>query len=234
MALPDEVADRILGEIIRGRFPAESLLPPEGELTSLYAVSRLTVREAVRILRSQNVVEIRRGRGTLVNRPERWTSLDAVVRSVRAGDSAASVSERLLEARVMVEVGAVRLAAVRRSKEDLAELESCLSEMRSGADAGDVDLFVEADISFHSVIMRASGNVFVPFMFEPFGNLLIETRRETSTVPRIQQHAIAHHESILESLVAGDEDGAHDAMETHMKQTREDLLQYVRNRDTGG
>jgi GntR family transcriptional repressor for pyruvate dehydrogenase complex len=227
MGLPEDLADRLLDEVISGRFPVESLLPPEGELATIYAVSRLTVREAVRILRSKNVVEIHRGRGTFVNKPETWTSLDAIVRSVTVDGSTLGVSERLLEARAMVEVGAVRLAAVRRSKEDLAELESCLTEMVAGADAGDVDLFVDGDIAFHDVIMRASGNLFVPFMFEPFGNLLIHTRRQTSAIPQIQRNAIRQHQAILQCLIEGDETRSRDAMEAHMEQTRSDLRKYV-------
>jgi GntR family transcriptional regulator, transcriptional repressor for pyruvate dehydrogenase complex len=228
MGLPEELADKLLGEVVHGKFAIESLLPPEGDLAAAYGVSRLTVREAIRILRSKNVLEIHRGRGTYINRPELWTSLDAIVRLVAIGDSPAGVSERLLEARAMVEIGAATLAAVRRSEEDLAELESCLEEMVSGADAGDVDLFVEGDIAFHDVVMRASGNLFVPFMFEPFGQLLRHTREQTSAVPEIQRHAIAQHRTILESLASGDEIRARDAMETHMEQTRADLARYVR------
>jgi DNA-binding FadR family transcriptional regulator len=228
MGLPEELADRLLGEVAQGKFAVETLLPPEGELASAYGVSRLTVREAIRILRSKNVVEIHRGRGTFVNRPEAWTSLDAIVRLAVNGDSAAGVSERLLEARAIVEIGAARLAAVRRSDEDLAELDSCVQEMVAGADAGDVDLFVDADIAFHDVIMRASGNLFVPFMLEPFGQLLRHTREQTSAVPEIQLHAIEHHRAILDSLASGDESRARQAMEAHMEQTRADLKRYVR------
>jgi GntR family transcriptional regulator, transcriptional repressor for pyruvate dehydrogenase complex len=228
MGLPEDLADQLLGEVVRGKFAVESLLPPEGDLASAYGVSRLTVREAIRILRSKNVVEIHRGRGTFVNRPEAWSSLDAIVRLVTNGDSAASVSERLLEARAIVEVGAARLAAARRSDEDLAELETCLDEMVAGADAGDVDLFVDGDIGFHDVIMRATGNLFVPFMFEPFGQLLRHTRRQTSAVPEIQRNAIAQHRAIIESLTSGEESRARDAMEAHMEQTRADLRHYVR------
>jgi DNA-binding FadR family transcriptional regulator len=228
MGLPEDLADQLLGEVVRGKFAVESLLPPEGDLASAYGVSRLTVREAIRILRSKNVVEIHRGRGTFVNRPEAWSSLDAIVRLVTNGDSAASVSERLLEARAIVEVGAARLAAARRSDEDLAELETCLDEMVAGANAGDVNLFVDGDIGFHDVVMRATGNLFVPFMFEPFGQLLRHTRVQTSAVPEIQRNAIAQHRAILESLASGEESRARDAMEAHMEQTRVDLRHYVR------
>jgi GntR family transcriptional repressor for pyruvate dehydrogenase complex len=228
MGLPEYLADQLLGEVVTGKFAVESLLPPEGDLASTYGVSRLTVREAVRILRSKNVVEIHRGRGTFVNKPESWSSLDAIVRLVTDGDGAAGVSERLLEARAMVEIGAAYLAAGRRSDEDLAELATCLDEMVAGADSGDVDLFVDGDIAFHDVIMRATGNLFVPFMFEPFGQLLRHTRRQTSAVPEIQRNAIDHHRRILQCLASGDAIHSRDAMEAHMDQTRVDLELYVR------
>jgi GntR family transcriptional regulator, transcriptional repressor for pyruvate dehydrogenase complex len=228
MGLPEDLADQLLGKVVDGKFAVESLLPSEGELASAYGVSRLTVREAIRILQSKNVVEIHRGRGTFVNKPEAWSSLDAIVRLATSDESPAGVSERLLEARAMVEIGAARLAAIRRSDEDLAELQTCVDEMVAGADTGDVDLFVDADIAFHDVIMRASGNLFVPFMFEPFGQLLRHTRRQTSAVPEIQSNAIAHHRNIVDCLASGDEILARDAMEAHMEQTRADLRHYVR------
>src|SRR4051812_11548354 len=228
MGLPEELADRLLGEVVDGTYAVGSPLPPEGDLATALGVSRLTVREAVRILRSKNVVQIQRGRGTFVNRPEEWSSLDAVVRMAANDESAGGVSERLLEARAMVEIGAARLAAVRRSDGHLAELRTHLDEMVAGADAGDVERFVDGDIAFHAVIMRASGNLFVPFMFEPFGQLLRHTRQQTSAVPEIQRHAIAQHRTILDCLSQGDEALSREAMEAHMEQTRSDLRQYVR------
>ena len=227
MAFPEELADELLSAVIEGRFVAGSALPSEGELALTYRMSRLTVREAVRILRSQGVLEIRRGRGTFVNPPDRWTSLEAIVRAEHHRDPSAGVSEKLLEARRMVEVGAAQLAALHRTEEDLNELRSCIQEMAAGHASGNVDLFVDADIAFHGVIMRACGNVFVPFMFEPFGELLIHTRRQTSTLPVIQANAIREHEHILDTLRAGDPDAARAAMESHMDQTQADLRHYV-------
>ena len=100
----------------------------------------------------------------------------------------------------MVEIGAAQLAAVNRSKEDLESLAASIEEMRLANRLNRVDLFVEADIAFHDVIMHATANMFIPFMFEPFGNLLVEARTETSSIPEIQVNAIAMHEAILEAL----------------------------------
>jgi DNA-binding FadR family transcriptional regulator len=194
----------------------------------VYGVSRLTIREAIRILRTQNVVRIRRGRGTEVNPPEEWTSLEAIVRaSASPGATLGLVPERLLEARRMIEIGAVQLAAERRSDDDLTQLDAQLDEMRKASADGDVTRFVDADIRFHDIIMRASGNVFVPLLFGPFGPLLSETRRQTSAVPEIQKNAIEQHANIISALAAGDIEQSRLAMEAHMQQTQRDLRQHI-------
>ena len=221
----------LLESIVDGQFPIESVLPSEGELALKYGMSRLTVREAVRILRAQNIVTIRRGRGTFVNQPQAWMSLDAVVRVERRRSPTARVSGRLIEARRMVEVGAAQLAATNRSKEDLDSLAASIEEMRLANGLNRVDLFVEADIAFHDVIMHATANMFIPFMFEPFGNVLVNARTETSSIPEIRVNAIAAHEVILEALTAGHPERSRDAMEAHMNQTEADLRRYVLDAD---
>ena len=228
MTLAENVAERLFQEIVDGRLTPARPLPPEGELAGVYGVSRLTVREAIRILRTQNVVRIRRGRGTEVNPPEEWTSLEAIVRaSASPGATLGLVPERLLEARRMIEIGAVQLAAERRSDDDLTQLDAQLDEMRTASADGDVTRFVDADIRFHDIIMRASGNVFVPLLFGPFGPLLSETRRQTSAVPEIQKNAIEQHANIISALTAGDIEQARLAMEAHMQQTQRDLRQHI-------
>jgi len=103
--------------------------------------------------------------------------------------------------------------------------------MRLANTVNRVDLFVEADIAFHDVIMHATANMFIPFMFEPFGNLLADARTETSSVPEIQVNALAAHEVILEALTAGDPRRSRDAMEAHMDQTENDLRRRVLDAD---
>jgi len=217
MTLAETVADQLLQDVIEGRLVPHGPLPTEPELAARFDVSRLTVREAVRILRAQNVVRIRRGLGTEINPPERWTSLDAVVRASAGGAGGdASVARRLLEARRMIEVGAVQLAAERRTDADVADLRASIADMAAASDADDVDAVVEADIRFHQVVLRASQNVFVPMLFESFGPLLVTIRRRTSSVPEVRASALHHHEQILDAVLRGDPDAARLAMEAHL------------------
>ncbi|MFJ2901296.1 FadR/GntR family transcriptional regulator [Streptomyces sp. NPDC087212] len=226
MSLSDDLAEQLLTEIIDGRHPPDSALPAEGELSERAGVSRLTVREAVKRLRAQNVVRVVRGRGTYVNPPDRWTALEPVVRAASRGAGGALAS-RLVEARRLIENGAAELAATRRTDDDLAELRRQLGLMREAARVGDTEQFVQADIDFHDVVMRASGNLFVPLLFEPFGALLVEARRETSAVPEIRTNALAHHEAVLAALETGSPANARAAMDAHMNQTADDLHTHV-------
>jgi GntR family transcriptional repressor for pyruvate dehydrogenase complex len=230
MSLSDDLAEQLLTAIIDGQYLPDSALPPEGELSEQGGVSRLTVREAVKQLRAQNIVRVVRGRGTYVNPPDRWTALEPVVRAASRTASGA-LSERLIEARRLIENGACELAASRRSEEDLEVLRGHLAVMREAADVGDTEQFVQADIDFHDTVMRATGNLFVPLLFEPFGPLLVEGRRETSAVPEIRTNAIAHHETVLAALESGSPDAARTAMDGHMNQTADDLRAHVIKRD---
>ncbi|MCT9083857.1 FadR/GntR family transcriptional regulator [Streptomyces fulvoviolaceus] len=226
MSLSEDLAERLLSAIIDGTYPPDAALPPEAELAEQASVSRLTVREAVKQLRAQNVVRVVRGRGTYVNPPDRWTALEPVVRAA-SRSAHTSLSEQLIEARRLIENGATELAALRRTESDLAELREHLATMREAADEADTEKFVQADIDFHATVMRATANLFVPLLFEPFGPLLIEGRRETSAVPQIRINAIAHHEEVLAALESGNPDKAREAMNAHMNQTATDYRTHV-------
>lgn len=230
MSLSDDLAEQLLTAIIDGQYPPDSALPPEGELSEQGGISRLTVREAIKQLRTQNVVRVVRGRGTYVNPPHRWTALEPVVRAASRTSSGA-LSERLIEARRLIENGACELAASRRTEEDLDALRQHLDVMREAAEAGDTEQFVQADIDFHDTVMRATGNLFVPLLFEPFGPLLVEGRRETSAVPEIRDNAIAHHVAVLAALESGSPEAARTAMDAHMNQTADDLRAHVIKQD---
>ncbi|WP_329609346.1 FadR/GntR family transcriptional regulator [Arthrobacter sp. ATA002] len=127
----------------------------------------------------------------------------------------------------MIETGAAFLAAGRRTAADVELLAKHLAGMEAASAAADVDAFVREDIAFHDVVLRASGNVLVPAMYEPLNRLLANGRRETSAVPVIQEHAIAMHRQVLDAIAAGSGEEARLAMDRHMDQTQDDLVRHV-------
>jgi DNA-binding FadR family transcriptional regulator len=233
-SLVDDLADRLLQAIIDGRYPPNSPLPPEPEIARDSEVSRLTVREAIKVLRAKNIVRIHRGRGTYVNPADQWTALDALVRAVgaQAPDLAGVVPERLIEARRVIETGAAELAATRRTADDLHALEARLADMETAAAEADVDKFVAADIAFHQIVLDAANNAFISALLGPLSRLLVPARRQTSEITDIRRHAIVHHRAVLEALRSADPQRARRAMHAHIDQTADDLRRYIVERDT--
>lgn len=225
--LVDDVLDGLRGRIVDGEFPVDAALPGELDLVRQYEVSRVTVREAIKVLHAQGLVRTERGRGTFVNPTRRWTSLPAVIASLSARGDPAKVSLDLIEMRRIFEGGAAELAAEHADPEALRELDHQLEQMEAAAEESDVDAFVRADIAFHSVILTASGNAFIPVLMEPLSSVLRAGRTETSVVPEIQRHAIDHHRRVQEAVASGNGPAARAAMVAHMQQTANDLQHYV-------
>ncbi len=221
------VADELLDRIIAGDFPPGSSVPGELELSAKHEVSRMTVREAMKTLEAQRILSVERGRGTFVNPLNRWASLEAVLRAASEGQNEASASVQLIELRRMLETGACELAATRISDADIHALFGYVASMRQAHEVNDVAAFVDADLAFHDLILRASENVFVAVLFEPLHRVLEKRRAETSAVPTIQVHAIGHHQNIAEALESRNPAKAREAMDSHMQQTLDDLKTLV-------
>jgi GntR family transcriptional regulator, transcriptional repressor for pyruvate dehydrogenase complex len=221
------VADELLDRIIAGEFPPGASVPGELELSARHEVSRMTVREAMKTLEAQRILSVERGRGTFVNPLNRWASLEAVLRAASEGKNDASAAVQLIELRRMLETGACELAAGRISDADIQDLHGQLASMRLAHGNNDVVAFVEADLAFHDLLRPASETVFVAVSFEPLHRILEKRRTETSKVREIQEHAIGHHQSIVDALASRDPRRARDAMDAHMQQTLDDLKTYV-------
>lgn len=244
-SLGDRIAARLLDEIIAGRYPPGAALPPEWELAEREGASRLTIREAVRILRQKNVVTVVRGRGTFVQARDRWSPLDPAVLGALARDPDALTGQlqALLEARSLVEVGVAELAAARRSEADLAAMGAALTHMRhasglhqvNGVAAElDLDAYVAADLAFHDAIMAAAGNPVISALFDPIATLLRDSRRQTSRDQVAREHALAAHERILAAIERQDPVGAARAMRDHLAETGEDFTAWRRGRPSDG
>ncbi|KAA6436122.1 FadR family transcriptional regulator [Agrococcus sediminis] len=222
-----DAVDQLLDAIIAGRLTAGERLPPEGQLATEFGVSRLTMREAVRLLQAQGVIVQVPGSRHRIAPVSEWTGMDAVVRHARSAGQRRTSSLELLEVRMMIESGAAQLAAERRTGAHLAELEDALARMEQYHEAGELDAFVAADLEFHDVVLHAADNRILVAALLPLTSMLTETRAETSQVPEIRQHAIDEHRKVLEAIRAGVPSAAREAMASHMVQTRDDLLSLV-------
>lgn len=226
-ALADRVVGHLIDDVASGRFPPGSMLPSEAELAEREQVSRLTVREAITVLRTKQVLEVKHGRGTVVNPIARWSPFDPDLLAARSEDliGTSALPRKLLEARRLVEIGVAEMAASRRSEEDVRKIQAAHERMKSSAE--DVELIVEADIAFHQAIMSSVGNAFIAALFDPIKQLVWEARRQTKEYAGIRVHAIAAHERILQAIIDRDPERARTAMKNHLIQTEKDLDEHI-------
>jgi len=125
-------------------------MPPETDLAHQLGVSRPVVREAIAFLRAEGLVETRPGQGLYVSHQQ--------VLRIRAEDVSSSTKAiiELLELRRGLEGETVRLAAERRTPDDVGRLKAILAAMREAEEAGRDG--VEEDLDFHLEVARISRN----------------------------------------------------------------------------
>jgi DNA-binding FadR family transcriptional regulator len=237
LALPDQVVRQLLGAISGGEHPPGSRLPSEAELAARAEVSRLTLREAVKVLRDKGVVRVEQGRGTFVNPPELWSPLDPELlasRSALDGAAPGMFAAQLLEARTVVELGVARLAARRRAEEDVERMRATVEGMRAGSDSGDIEGYTTADRAFHEALMTAARNPFLTALFEPIRTLVEQVRVTTACDLTMREKAIAAHGAILEAVAVGDEEAAVEAMWAHVAEAHLAAAGELGEDETGG
>lgn len=226
MRTADRTARALLERIADGTHAVGSQLPSEQDLARELGVSRLTVREAVRALAIDGVIEVHQGRRNRVAPTSDWSVLSADVMAARARiDSGAnSLLEELLEARLVLEVEIARLAATRITDEQLARMRAAIGEMTAtleSDDPADVERNTAGDIAFHEVIVEAAGNAYLAGAFRPLREILGAVRLRTSAKSEVRHRALGWHQRILEALERRDPAATAEAMTGHMHQTSE-------------
>jgi DNA-binding FadR family transcriptional regulator len=230
-SLSEDVADALLADILHDKYPPGTILPSESELAEIAGTSRLTIREGIKALRAKKVLEVTQGRGTFVLPVTSWSVFDPVLLIARSafGNDSIELERGFLEARRLVEVAIAKLAAERRTPEDLQLMIADQNIMKKAMAKGDVKGFIDADIAFHKRFLDAAGNPFIAALFDPMSEILHLTRHQLLSQEKVRARAVEKHHSILEAMIAGDPLRVEFAMTDHMEQIEEDLETYVRD-----
>lgn len=208
--------------IVRGGLEPGQLLPPEPRLSEEFGVSRIVVREAMKVLSEKGLVDVRQGRGTTVTPPGRWNPLDPMVLALRGGQDFYTAQAELLEARMIFEVQLAGLAATRISPADLGALGAHLRRMDGMVD--DPDAFHVADAEFHFRLVRGAKNTVVARLLEPIHGILTSGFRLTARLPDGPQKAQVMHWAIYRPLERRDPEETRRAMRTHLERAEHDLM----------
>ena len=216
--VPGKLAERVAGalrdDVERAGWPVGEVIGSETDLIERYGVSRAILREAVRILEHHGAVRTKRGPhgGLVVTAPDSG----AIVRSARMFLEYEGVTgEQLFEARCVLEVAAVRLAAERATSAVAADLRMALETEERVGDAA------ERFMPVHHRLAAATGNRLFELFVDVMGELVPSRVRADLRTPQgvaalsVEVHRA--HDKIVEAIIAGDADVAERRMLRHLE-----------------
>lgn len=203
------VADQIRQRIVNGELPLGERLPPEDDLTERFGVARTTLREALRVLESQGLITVRRGRGggPVVTHPDLEpisTALGVVLQlqGTTVGD--------LDAARQMIEPQIAGQLAAAHATTDLTELEAAVDVASAAAERGDGMAFGLAAVGVHEALVSSSGNVTLSTLTRLLQGMLREYYSHNMDViePALMQRAVRGYRKLIRLIRDGDIAGA--------------------------
>ena len=218
------VIDGIKDMIAQGELKCGDKLPSERELAERFNVSRVPVREALKILEYTGLLSSTRGDGTYVKSTAQEDTFEKIA-------FAASVTTDalmdLLELRINLEAFAAYNAAQRRTDADIQALYQAIVDMRQAKKAPKMDDEATQNLrrlshEFHRRVVQAAHNRVLTSMYENLYELL-DISRQFTTANSVSYNSILAHETVFNKIVQQDAEGARRSMEEHLADVRTNL-----------
>ena len=207
--VPHEVAARIQQRILDGELAPGQRLPPQRALSETFKVSRASLREALSVLETLGLIDIRPGLGVFVaTGPVRGT-----LGRMPAGGSARDV----YEARLGLEAIAAALAAERMDDAARAAMGTIVDAMEAAHRRSDLVAMAVSDAEFHDAIARASGNPLIGSLYHSARDAMEQTQRAPMAARETLGETIREHRDLLMAFERRDPAAAADAMRNHIR-----------------
>lgn len=204
MPLRDQIREEIRQRIIDGRLSPGTRIV-ERELAAELGVSRVPVREALRMLETEGFLEVVQRRGVVV---KKMTRQDV---------------EELFDVRVALEVLATRRATERARPEDLERLRGILDRVDEAIASGDAELVGRGNEAFHDAIIELAGNGLLASMLEPLQGRLHWLFRQNQNAEQLQ----AEHRALFDAVASGDPERSGAQALAHVLENRDLALRTL-------
>lgn len=214
--LAANIAKKIRMMIAEEKLKPGDRLPTESMLMELFDVSRTTVREAMKSLRAENVVDILQGRGTFVSSSTGITDDPLGLTFANRHN----LLESLLETRLLFEPQVVMLAAMRATDGEIQKLRDCVEQLKCLEK--NCDEATALDIAFHKGIAECTHNDVLIRVVPIINESIVKGYQDTvDNLESFRESKLAH-ERILQSIVQRDVMEARFHMENHIRRTMRD------------
>lgn len=215
ISLSAKVEQSLKDRILNGAWNEGFKLPSEGKLCTEFGVSRTAVREAMRQLRGQGLIDTVNGSGSYVS----GGRLENVAQAMVAYSSLACeehASRDLIDFRIIIEGEAASRLAQQADRESLIKpVLAALDEMKSSPDGKE---FADADMKFHFALLDTSGNAFISMMGHALNAHYDRFIRlsHAANSPETRSLTIDEHTRILNAIESGDGAAARNAIRDHL------------------
>jgi len=207
--LSESISRQLRSDILSGGLPPGTKLPSERELSLQFKVSRNIVREVLRRLEAQQLIEIAPGRGSYVSQrsPIDARGYDALYRTSRP------TVRQVMDARILIETETVALATQKASDAEVAAIRAAHEAVLK---ASDVVGKAQADVDFHDAIATAAGNPVLRIMLASISGMMFEVMLRSNANPDDTDPGVPHHPEIVAAIEARDVALARHCMYEHL------------------
>jgi GntR family transcriptional regulator, transcriptional repressor for pyruvate dehydrogenase complex len=214
--ISEVIVEQIRLLIRQGRLKPGDRLPAERDLCERFQVSRVTIREALRVLEAAGLIEIRVGArgGAFVTAP----SSNHVGEGITDLLTMSSLSPaEVTEARMMIELGIIPLVCQRADEHDIADLRELCAQAQEAL--GDHDHELKLSLEFHMRLGRAAHNGAIELLLDSLREPLLSSLARSHEEAPVGQVAVQEHLAMVEAIAARDADKTTSIMTLHLRRT---------------
>ena len=214
-SLVEQVTDALMDLIDEKGLKPGDRLPSTTSMTNEFGVSRPVIREALKILEGRGIIQISNGRSAILQPMTSDILKSFFQRAVIYGED--NLRE-ILEIRYGIEVQCAKLAAQRRTQEQVEELNNLIKQMRK--QVNNPEVYTELDLQFHLVIADATKNQLMYFLVRSIRDTLRDMIREGLGHRLTEEERLlvqSTHEDIVKQIASGEVEAAGQAMAFHFE-----------------
>lgn len=218
-----QVVDQIRNQIATSVLQPGEKLPGEHDLARHFGVSRTVIREAMKTLAENGLVEVRAGEGTFII--DGTTSALKQSLTLMMSFGGERRLKDIVDLREMLEPEIAFKAALHATPDDINRLQRALRAMDLNLAA--IKPYIVADNQFHLALAIATRNELLPRVLESVTGALTELREQIGRVKDAPLRGQVHHKLLLETIIQRDAKRARTVMINHLRQVRDDVTQAL-------
>jgi len=226
--LVQKIIAEIKEALIKEELHPGEKLPSEDQLCEKFSVSRVSVREAIKMLTALGVVTVRPGNGTYISKGPSSSLLDSLVFRLILQDK---TSTELAELRKMLEIGMLEVVMEKATPEDVKKMEEAIQNFQKAYSQGvtDSEILSRYDLDFHFAFAEATHNLLITEIAQAIYQLYISSIFRILYKGKIADESLKYHKMILKGIKTKDIQKTREVIGVASKRWKELSLEIPRN-----